>query len=69
MTNKQFGVVVFSVAFGITCLIWGVLMGVMAKDLAEQVRTLEKENRQLEQEIIDYKWVLSQTDQMYCMEG
>lgn len=67
MSNKQYAITVFSISFGVTCLIWGVLMGVMAKDLAEQVRTLEKENRQLEQEIIDYKWVLSQTNQMYCV--
>ena len=67
MNNKQFAVTVFSIIFGIICFAWAVLMGVMAKDLAEQVRTLEKENRQLEQEIIDYKWVLSQTDQMYCV--
>lgn len=38
MTNKQFAITVFAVSFGITCLIWGSLMGVMAKDLAEQVR-------------------------------
>ena len=37
MSNKQFGVVVFSISFGITCLIWGALMGIIAKDLSEQL--------------------------------
>lgn len=53
MTNKQFGITVFSVAFGITCFIWGILMGVIAKDLGE-------EKARLEQDLIDYKWQLEQ---------
>lgn len=43
MSNKQFGIIIFSVSFGMTCLIWSVLMSVMAKDLVEKVEILERE--------------------------
>lgn len=68
MDNKQFGITVFSIAFGITCLIWGVLMGVMAKDLRNSVIILKEEKGRLKQQIIDYKWQLEQVDQMICLE-
>ena len=67
MNNKQFGVVVFSVAFGVTCLIWGVLMGVMAKDLRDSVIILKEEKSFLEQEIIQLKWE-NENNYMYCIE-
>ena len=69
MNNKQFGVVVFSVAFGVTCFLWGVLWLVMAKDLVTKVKILEEEKGLLEQEIIELEWSLAQVDQMYCIEG
>lgn len=68
MKNSYFGITVFSVLFGITCLIWAVLMSVMAKDLVKKVNILEDEKGRLEQEIIELNWNLSQVDQMICME-
>ena len=68
MKNSQFGITVFSIAFGITCFIWAVLMSVMAKDLVKKVNILEDEKGRLEQEIIELNWNLSQVDQMICME-
>ena len=67
MNNKQFGVVVFSIAFGVTCLIWGVLMGVMAKDLRDSVIMLEEEKKRLELEITQLKWE-NENNYMYCIE-
>ena len=60
MKNSYFGITVFSVLFGITCLIWAVLMSVMAKDLVTKVKGLEKEKSLLEQEKIDLRWQLDQ---------
>ena len=68
MNNKQFGVVVFSIAFGVTCFIWGVLMGVIAKDLRDSVIVLEEEKERLELEITQLKWELEQVDQMICID-
>lgn len=68
MNNKQFGITVLGVSIGVICFVWGVLWMMMCIDYKEQVNELKKENRQLEQEIIDYKWVLSQTDQMICIK-
>lgn len=68
MSNKQFGVAVFSIVFGIMCFLWAVLWVVMAKDLSEKVNILEGEKSLLEQEIIDYKWQLEQIDQMICIK-
>ena len=61
MSNKQFGITVFSVAFGIMCLIWGVLWMVMANDLGEKAEILELENQQL-------RWENEQIDQMICIK-
>ena len=60
MKNSQFGITVFSVSFGITCLLWAVLMGIMAKDLRDSVIILEKEKSLLEQEKTDLRWQLEQ---------
>lgn len=60
MNNKQFGITVFSVSFGVTCFIWAVLMSVMAKDLVRKVNILENEKSLLEQEKIDLRWQLDQ---------
>lgn len=68
MKNSYFGITVFSVLFGIICLIWAVLMSVMAKDLVKKINILEDEKGRLEQEIIELNWNLSQVDQMICME-
>ena len=68
MNNKQFGVVVFSIAFGVTCFIWGVLMGVIAKDLRNSVIILKQEKSLLEQEKNQLEWELEQVDQMICID-
>ena len=67
MNNKQFGVVVFSVAFGVTCFLWGVLMGVIAKDLRDSVIILEEEKERLELETTQLKWE-NENNYMYCIE-
>ena len=56
MKVKNIAMMLFSIAFGITCFVWGVLWMVMAKDLKEQVEILENENQQL-------KW---QNNYVYC---
>lgn len=65
MTNKQFGVVVFSVAFGVTCFIWAILMSVIARDLRDRVIALEKEKSLLEQEIMGLEWE-NENNYVYC---
>ena len=60
MKIRTFAIVSFSLGFGVMCFIWGVLMGVMAKDLVTKVKGLEKEKSLLEQEKIDLRWQLDQ---------
>ena len=53
MKNWQFMLTISSLAIGIICVIWGILMSVMANDLREKTELQE-------QEIIQYKWELEQ---------
>ena len=61
MKNRQFGLMVGSIAFGITCLIGAGIFIKTTKDLSEKVETLE-------QEVTQYKWELEQIDQMICIK-
>lgn len=68
MSNKQFGITAFSIAFGVTCFIWAILMSVIARDLRDRVIALEKEKSLLEQEITSLEWKQDQIDQMICIK-
>lgn len=61
MNNKNFGIAVASLSFGITCLL---ITGLHIAAYKQEVR----ENDKLRQEIIDYKWQLEQVDQMICSD-
>ena len=58
---KKTALIIFSISFGITCFIWGVLWMAMAKDLKEQL--IKAEN-----EVIQLKWENEQIDQMICIK-
>lgn len=60
MSNKQFGITVFSAIQCGLFFIWAVLIGIMARDLVRKVNILENEKGRLEQEIIDLQWQLDQ---------
>lgn len=60
MSNKYFGITVFSAIQCGLFFIWAVLIGIMARDLRDSVIILEEEKSRLEQQIIDYKWQLEQ---------
>ena len=67
MKIRDIAIVLFSVGFGITCLCFGVLWMMIAKDLGEKVDILEQEIIELKQEAIQLRWESEQTT-MYCME-
>jgi hypothetical protein len=48
----------FSVGFGITCFVWGLLWMMMAKDLKEQLIKLEEE-------VIQLRWE-NENNYTYC---
>ncbi len=58
MNNKQFGITVFSISFGICCLVAAMLFMIIAKDLNNKAIQQELYIQQLE-------WENSQTT-MYC---
>ena len=68
MDNKQFSITVASIIFGLLCLVWAILVGIMARDLRDSVIILEKEKGSLEQQIIELEWMLEEVDQMICIK-
>lgn len=58
MKNRDIAIVMFSIAFGIACLLYGVLWMVMAKDLKEQLIKVEEE-------VIQLRWE-NENNYMYC---
>ena len=61
MKNKEFGLMVVSISFGIVCLIAALLFMTIAKDLNKKVGILE-------QQVTDYKWQIEQVPYI-CMGG
>ena len=66
MKKRYIAITSFSIGFGVTCLVWGLIWLVMAKDLSNKVKVLEEEKRVLNEERIYLEWALEQTDQMIC---
>jgi len=58
MENKQFGLIVFSISFGIASFIFAVLFMTISKDLSKKIVMYEEYIKELE-------WENSQTV-MYC---
>lgn len=65
---KKTVLIIFSISFGITCFIWGVLWMVMAKDLSDSINILEEEKSRLEEKIMGLEWQLQEVDQMICIK-
>ena len=65
MKNRDVVIVMFSIVFGITCLLWACLWVVMAGDLSDKTKILEEEKSLLEQEIIQLRWE-NENNYMYC---
>lgn len=68
MSNKQYGITVFSIVIAIICFLSSIFWVVMAKDLSEKVNILEQEKSYLKDQIIELEWQLEQVDQMICIK-